>query len=285
MSERIARKPDSAVAHLTAESFAAMCSEAADTPGGFGDLRQRFRTLDLFVLDDLHALERSPLALTELQFTLDALDEAGASVAASARTGPARWTGWPPRLISRLVGGLSVKVDPPGPGLRRRYVLDRSRAKSLRLSASAVEELAERGEDYRSLDGLIARMAMTAKVQTRLLDGSLAGDILDENAAESPHALQSAEVIARTVAQRFGLNLRDLRSGSRRQTLVQPRHLAILLVRRGTDLSFAAIGKFFGKRDAATIRHACKAAEERIARDPALAAEVATIEKGASFRS
>src|SRR4051812_47222942 len=119
VAERIARKPGASVAHLTAETFASLCAEAANSRGGVGDLRERFRVLDLFVLDDLHALERAPLALGELAHTLDALDEAGASVAASARMGPARWSGWPERLVSRLVGGLSVRVDPPGPSSRR----------------------------------------------------------------------------------------------------------------------------------------------------------------------
>ena len=279
VAERIARRPDSIVAHLSAEAFATLCSEAADARGGFGELRDRFRALDLFVLDDLHALERSPLALSELAPTLDALDEAGAAVAASARTGPARWTGWPARLVSRLVGGLSVRVDPPGPASRRRYVLERSRAQGIRLSATAVEELAERGEDYRSLDGMIARVKLAGRVETRPLDGSLAEDILDEDDASGRDPLRTAETIARSVAQRFGVNLRDLRSSSRTQAFMVPRHLAILLVRRGTALSFAAIGQFFGKRDAATIRHACKAAEARLAQDPALAAEIAAIER------
>ncbi len=58
-----------------------------------------------------------------------------------------------------------------------------------------------------------------------------------------------------------------------------PRHLAIYLARQWTGLSFAALGQYFGKRDAATIRHACKMAAERLAADPAIAAEVASIER------
>jgi chromosomal replication initiator protein len=79
------------------------------------------------------------------------------------------------------------------------------------------------------------------------------------------------------VAERFGVTVRDLRSASRRQALVVPRHVAIHLVRERTGLSFAAIGALFGRRDAKTIRHACEAAARRLAADPALAAEVAAI--------
>lgn len=276
VAERIARRPGASVALLAAEEFAALCAEAANRRGGFGELRDRFRGLDLFALDDLHALEKAPLALSELAHTLDALDEAGASVAATARSGPARWSGWPERLASRLVGGLSVRVDPPGAASRRRYVLERSRARGLRLSADAVEELAARGEDYRTLDGLIARVALAGRVARRPADGRLAHDVLSEEDAATTDA-QAAERIARAVAERFGVTVRDLRSASRRQALVVPRHVAIHLVRARTALSFAAIGALFGRRDAKTVRHACEAAERRLAEDPALAAEVAAI--------
>lgn len=273
VAERIARHPGSSVAHLSAEDFAAQCAEAANSRGGFSELRERFRALDLFVLDDLHALERAPLALAELSHTLDALEENGSSVAATARLGPARWQGWPERLVSRLVAGLSVRIDPPGPAARRRFVLERSRSRGVRLPAEAVEAIAERGEDYRTLEGLITAAAMQSKVERAPIEGASR----NEEDEGSPDAQRAAEKIARAVAERFGVTLRDLRSASRRQALVVPRHLAIHLVRMGTDLSFAAIGKFFGKRDAATIRHACKAAEKRLETDPALAAEVAAI--------
>ena len=103
VAERLLRRPESAVAHLGAEAFAAACAEAAGQPGGWADLRARFRGLDLFVLEDLHALERAPLALAELTHTLDALDEAGAARGGlgagrgrgSGRAGRGGWsTGW-----------------------------------------------------------------------------------------------------------------------------------------------------------------------------------------------
>src|SRR3954451_6521881 len=70
VAECLQRRPASAVAHMEAEAFAAACAEAAGQPGGWVELRGRFRRLDLFVLEDLHALERAPLALAELAHTL-----------------------------------------------------------------------------------------------------------------------------------------------------------------------------------------------------------------------
>ena len=79
------------------------------------------------------------------------------------------------------------------------------------------------------------------------------------------------------MADRFGVTLRDLRSTTRRQTIVEPRHLAMHLARSLTGLSFQAIGAYFGGRDPATVRHACQTAADRLAADPALAAAVAAL--------
>lgn len=280
VDEWLIRRPASAVARLEAEAFAAACAEATTRRDGWADLRGRFRALDLFVLDDLHDLERAPLALAELVHTLDALAESGAGVVVAARTGPGQWRGWPPRLLNRLIGGLTVRVDPPCLASRRRFLLDRAREKGVRLPAEVVDALAESADGYRPLEGWLARLALTAKVDRVGIDLGLVDSLLDGDPSAG-RAGDSAALtlgrIAREVARRFGVSPRELREATRRQAVAEPRHLAMLLARERTGLSFQKIGAYFGKRDPATVRHACKAAAGRLAADPSLAAVVATI--------
>lgn len=275
VSERLLRRPESAVAHVEAEAFAAACAEAASEPGGWGELRSRFRMLDLLVVEDLHALERAPLALEELSHTLDALDEAGAGVAVSARVGPGQWSGWPRRLVNRLVGGLSVRIDPPGLASRRRYLLERARERGIGVAAEAVDSLAEAADGYRTLDGWLANLALAARVERKALDEKLVTPFLAEDGVTPP--APSVDEVARAVAARFGVKLRDLRSPSRRQSVAEPRHLAIHLARDLTGASYQTLGTYFGGRDPATVRHACKVAAERLAADPSLASALASI--------
>lgn len=280
VGERILRFPGAAVAHLEAEAFAAACAEATTRAGGWAELRDRFRALDLFVLEDLHALERAPLALGELVHTLDALEDAGASVAVSARVGPGQWRGWPARLVNRLVGGLAVRIDPPGLVSRRRYLLDHARQRRLTIAAAAVDLLAESADGYRTLDGWLNRLALVARVEGRPVDPTLVAQALHDDSLANPEASPthvSIHEVVRSISAKFGVSLRDLRSPSRRKTLAEPRHLAMHLAREVTGLSFQAIGGYFGGRDPATVRHACKAAAERLAADPALHAAVLAI--------
>jgi chromosomal replication initiator protein len=283
VAECLLRHPGSAVAHLEAEAFAAACAEAASRRGGWSELRERFRRLDLFVLEDLHALERAPLARNELVHTLDALDEAGSAVAVSARSGPGQWPGsfWPRRLLNRLAGGLAVRIDPPGLASRRRFVLVRAQAQRLVLAADAVEALAIAGDGYRTLEGWVARLGLAGRLgcYRRPLGRSAVEELLEEEEKEASSGGVTIEQVARAIAERFRVRLGDLRGATRRQTIVAPRHLAIYLARSLTGQSYQSIGAYFGRRDPATVRHACRAAAARLMADPALAAAAAAIRR------
>lgn len=268
---------------LDAESFAAACAAAGRRTGDWAALRERFRRPGLFVLDDLDALRRSPMAVDELAFTLDELDAADAAVAVATRTPPGRWIelGLPARLANRLLGGLAVRIEPPGPDLRRRYVLDRSRVRGPALAAEAIDVLIAGVEGFRELDGALARLALEARLRPAAgREGPLPAARVAA-AIEGPDApadsAWTVAAVAKAVAVRFRVPLRDLRSASRRAAVVEPRHLAIYLAREWTGTSYAALGAYFGRRDPATVRHACRMAAERLAASPELAAAVAAI--------
>jgi chromosomal replication initiator protein len=268
VAERLLRRPGSAVAHLEAEAFAAACAEASSRSGGWAEVRDRFRRLDLFVLDDLQTLERTPWAMEELSHTLDALDEAGAAVAVAARSGPGQWSSWPTRLANRLVAGLSVRIDPPSLESRRRYLLDRARSRKLVLPAEVLEPLAEAADGYRTLEGWLARLELSSRVERR----EVAPDLVEAILRSDPVGGPTLDQIARAVAEKFGLSLRDLKGSTRRAVVAEGRHLAMYLARKHTPLSFRAIGDYFGGRDPATVRHACVVAAERLLANPALLA-------------
>lgn len=292
VAERLRRRPGTAAAHVDAETFAAGCAVAArqDMGAGWAEFRARFRAVDLLVIEDLDGLLRAPLALEELIHTLDALDERGAAVAVSTRTGPGQWAelGWPDRLVNRLRGGLAVRIDPPGLDARRRYLLQQAQARDVPLAAAAVESLAQSADGYRTLDGWLTRLSLGSRLApttggkggrlasgTHRLDPTETAAILDDETTLAASSITIDEV-ARAVAARFGVRLRELRGPSRRAAVAELRHLAMHLARLHTGSSFAVIGTYFGKRDPATVRHACKVAAERLKADPPLAAEVAT---------
>ncbi len=289
-AEWLRRHPQATIAHGNAADFADGCVEAArnNESGGWSELRAHYRSAGLLVLDDLENLERAPLAHNELLYTLDALDATGAAVAVSCHAPPGQWprAAWPARLVNRLLGGLVVRIEPPGLVSRRRYILEQARARGLSLSAEATESLAATADGYRTLHGWLSRLTLQSKVELQpgrrssknhpassptTLDLTTVATILREETELATTRL-TVDQITRAVAKRFGVRMSALRGPGRQASVVEARHLAMHLVRLHTGLSFAAIGAHFGGRDPATVRHACKATLGRLSADPALAA-------------
>jgi len=189
-------------------------------------------------------------------------------VAVAARTGPGQWSHWPTRLANRLVAGLSVGIAPPSVESRRRYLLDRARSRGLTLSAEVLEPLAEAADGYRTLEGWLAQLALSSRVERRGATPELVEAILQGDPVGGP----TLDEITRAVAEKFGLKLRDLKGSTRRAVVAEGRHLAMYLARQYTPLSFRAIGDYFGGRDPATVRHACAVTADRLRADPALLA-------------
>ena len=108
-----------------------------------------------------------PWALDELAHTFDALDASGAAVAVSAQSAPGTWPRreWPARLINRLLGGVTVRIAPPGLASRRRYVLYHASQQGLALQAEAVEQLAQAADGYRTLGGWLVRLALEIRFE------------------------------------------------------------------------------------------------------------------------
>ncbi len=295
-AERIARRPEAAVSWLPADQFAALCIDSVNGDRDQPPAHDQWRQADLFVLDDLEGLERAPRAWDELEHTLDVLETRNAGVAVSTRSAPATWRkrGWPSRVISRLSSGLATRIGPPGRPALRRYLLEHAGRHGIALPAQSVEELVQAAAGYRTLDGWLARLALEARMNRpgasrRMSARDIAGSIAPPLIVDGAHVqtflaeegrvvnpIAPIESIARAVAAQLDVRLNDLRGPGRGARVAHARHLAIHLARaQGT--SVAAIGSYFGGRDPATIRHACKAALRRIEADPALAALAAAI--------
>ena len=301
--EWLRRQRSSSVAHLDTQAFVNACFEAGAEPGGVGwqAFRDRFRSVDLFVLEDIEGLKRVPWARDELIHTLDALEANGAAVAVSAQSPPAMWPHqtWSRRLISRLTGGLAAQIEPAGLSSRRRYILQQTGQCGMALEANAVEALAEAGDGYRTLHGWLSRLALESQVrqeqrgkgngqsvvvarqhapQSALDPHTVATILAEETLLGKPRLTINA--IAQDVADRLGIRLNVLRGPNRQASVVMARHVAMHLARTWAGYSFGAIGTYFSGRDPTSVRYACRMATMRLDTDPVLAATLASLTQG-----
>jgi ATPase involved in DNA replication initiation len=83
--------------------------------------------------------------------------------------------------------------------------------------------------------------------------------------------------VLRAVAERYGVDVENLRSLSRQARVVLARQVAMYLLRHLTDTSLPAIGKALGGKDHSTVLHAVKKIGKLVLEDAQLADDVAAL--------
>ena len=272
----LSRPPRLRMACLAAEAFmnSLITSLRQDQMAAF---RDRFREVDVLILDDVEFLAGKERTQEEFFHTFNALYAAGKQVVLTSDKPPHAITGLEERLRSRFEGGLIADIHPPTHAMRVAIVTKKAALQGVELPAEVAFALAQRsGPSVRELEGALTRVTATAALRGVRLDRELVERVLAP--VTRPTSPPSADAILEVVGQHFRLSVADLKSHRRARSVVFPRQLAMYLVRTVTDVSFPGIGELFGNRDHSTVMHAVRAIETKRAQDPQTDVLVSTIE-------
>jgi chromosomal replication initiator protein len=261
---RRAARPYDMIVRRTAAEFNDAYAAAVDADD-MEPLRRTLREADLFIIEDVAKLGQKVAAQWELLHTLDALERRGSIVVATLEGVPTKFDSLLPGLVGRLTGGLVIGVVPPS-GPSRRAILSSAAARAgLHADEKALDLLAEDLEATAAeLVGTLATLSAHAKHDRKKLDAAYVRRYLDRRADDTAPSLRA---IGEQAARRFGLKLSDLKSNSRRRSVVMARDAAVFLARRLTNKSLQEVGEFFGGRDHTTIMHSCRKLEEAVGHD------------------
>ena len=267
--ELLGRPPRRRVAALAAESFMNNLISALrqDQMGAF---RNRFRDVDVLILDDVQFLAGKERTQEEFFHTFNALHSAGRQVVLTSDKPPHEIRELEQRLKSRFEGGLIADIHPPTPEMRVTIVLKKAARHGTELPEEVARLVAERsGATVREIEGALTRLLALTSIQGLPLSVESAARLLPTLAV--PRATVSIEAIQERVSQHFGLSVEELTSHRRMRALVFPRQLAMYLSRTLVEASFIDIGEKFGGRDHSTVMYAVRMVEEKCAQDPATA--------------
>ena len=252
---------------LSGAEFAQQYAAAVEA-GKVDAWRGRCRRLALLVLEDIGQLAGKSAAQRELWHTLDALAQRGALVVVTARSLPSQSPNLLSALRSRLSAGLSVPLSLPGVAARRAIVERLAAARGLNLPKRAAQALADGLTlSAPALLGALMELEMLAQQEGSHLSADRVRRYVASYGRGEPLTMRA---IAGLTAKYFRLKVSDLKSASRRQSLVTTRGVAMHLARQHTDLSLQQIGDYFGGRDHTTVLNSLRRTEDLIQRDPAI---------------
>jgi chromosomal replication initiator protein len=220
--------------------------------------KQRYRTYDLLLVDDVQFFEHKERIQEEFFHTFNSLYESGSQIVMSSDRPPRDIATLEERLRSRFEWGLITDIQPPD--LETRIAILRKRVKTDNINvpdSQVLTFIASRvSTNIRELEGALTRVVAFCSLTGRPMNEELAQDVLKDVFPQGDLPQVTIERIQEITSERFGLSLDELCGDRRSQNIVYPRQVAMYLSRELTDSSLPKIGKQFGGRDHTTVIHA-----------------------------
>ena len=231
--------------------------------------KQRYRTYDVLLVDDVQFLEGKDRMQEEFFHTFNTLYEAGKQIVLSSDRPPKEIATLEERLRSRFEWGLITDIQPPD--LETRIAILRKKVKTDQIHVPDPDVLTYVAErvttNIRELEGALTRVVALSSLTGRAMTVELAEDVLKDVFPQGKPVEISIRRIQETVSERFGMTIGELCSAKRSQAIAYPRQVAMYLSRALTDSSLPKIGKEFGGRDHTTVMHANAKIEGMIRED------------------
>lgn len=247
--------------------------------GSLNGFRERFRRVDLLIIDDVDFLGVGSRERTQEEFfhTFNALYNTGKQIVLSSDSPPEEIPKIQSRLVSRFQWGLVAKLSTPAFETRFAIVKKKAQLKGKEFPDEVIELIAERfTENIRQLEGAVNRVVAFAGVLGKPVSLSLAQEALSELVSD-PAPTVSVDEVIRAVAEEFKVRPSDLQSRKRPNSIVLPRQVCMYLCKRLTNYSLEEIGGFLGGRDHTTVLHGCSKIEKLVQTDDGFRAVVERI--------
>ena len=276
--EVLKRNPKAKVRYIHAEQFVADVVRAYQHKS-FDSLKRYYRSLDLFLIDDVQFFVGKSRSQEEFFYTFNALFEAHKQVAITSDCFPKEMTGIEERLISRFGWGLTVAVEPPELEMRVAILLKKAENDGVRLDENVAFFIAKHiRSNVRELEGALKRVLAYARFNNAQVNVATAREALKDLLAVLNRQV-SIENIQKTVADYFKIKVSEMYSKKRFRSVARPRQVAMALAKELTQQSLPEIGEAFGGRDHTTVLHACRKTQELRETDQEFARDYAQLQQ------
>jgi len=271
--------PNAKLLYITSESFTNQLINAI-TERTSQELRDRLRTVDVLMVDDIQFIAGKTATQEEFFHTFNELHGGGKQIVISSDRPPKEIPTLEERLRSRFEWGLIADIQKPDYETRIAILRKKAELEHISVSDSVLHYIAEKIEsNIRELEGSLTRVNAMAQLSGGQITLDVAKDALDRIMPAGESRSATPESIIKAVTEYFGVSEADILSQRRNREIAQARQLAMYLIREQTQLSTTRIGDLFGGRDHTTVMHACEKIGELIDRDDEIRRAVQQLKK------
>lgn len=257
------------VVYLTAEAFGNYFSKALQERSLPG-FRQRFRNVDVLIIDDIDFFESKRNFQEELLHTIKHLESHGRQLVFSSDRHPRLLTKMSEELTTRFLSGLVCRIEAPEKELRLEIARQRAHKLKTPITEGALGYVARRfTNNVRELEGAVNCLQTCYLMNGQKVTKSMARQVLADLERDCIRIIKLDD-INQIVCSTFGVSEADLKSSRRSRNISQPRMLAMFLARKLTQAAYSEIGDYFGGRNHSTVMFAEKQVRKWLKNDSSI---------------
>ncbi len=252
-------RPNTNILYISTETFTNEFITSV-RQGSAHKFKSRYRTADIFLVDDIQFLTGKEGTQEEFFHTFNALYEQGKQIVISSDRHPKDIATLEERLRSRFEGGLITDIQPPDLETRIAILQYKAGIENLKITEDSIAYIASNiPSNIRELEGALNRVKYYAIVNNSpVINLGLTETVMEDILPNKKKQALSPALIKDCVASYFSLQSSDLTSPRRDQSITKPRHIAMYLCQTLLNMSLNEIGENFGKRDHTTVLHGTK---------------------------
>ncbi|MES2738296.1 MAG: chromosomal replication initiator protein DnaA [Verrucomicrobiota bacterium] len=262
--EVLMRKKKAIVRYVTSEQFTNEFVEAIKKQS-FTQFRQKYRKVDVLLIDDVHFFEGKDSTQEEFFHTFNELFNNAKQIVLASDRPPSDIKNLESRLVSRFEWGLTTQIQTPDFETRVAILRRKMSDFNVQLDPWILEFIAQRVRtNVRKLEGALMRVAAHFSLEGVMQNEAALAAFLHDVIDEEPTKSVTVDRVQRAVANQYDLRVSDLTGPRRPKNIAEARQVAMYLTRHMVKLPLIQIGEEFGGRDHGTVIHACKVITQRM---------------------
>jgi chromosomal replication initiator protein len=249
--------PEKTVLYVSANKFQTQYMESVRA-NNQNDFLNFYQIIDVLIVDDIQEFAGKTGTQNTFFHIFNHLQQTNKQLILTSDQAPADLQGMEERLLSRFKWGLPADLKAPDFNTRVNILKQKTYKDGMIVPADVIHYLASHiNQNVRELEGALIMLFAMSTLNKAEISIDTARNVVDKLVRKSQREM-SVDFIQKTVCNYYGLELDSLQSKTRKREIVQARQIAMYFSKNLTNSSLSVIGSKIGKKDHATVLHACK---------------------------